>query len=284
MMSALQDRPGRSPATFLEIAAATIIGAAGAIVGVMTMVGSPVGLPSYVIGVVFGLLLAIFAVVLALAFGFAWARLALAGFLWTSLAAQMWTLSVALAGGGLQRAMVVGFATITAAGAVNLHRQSVRSWVASAGDMRRQRFPPGSGWGLTSGVLAIFAGAGVWTQLGHDAWRALGQPGSVPRFEPQVFGAMGIALALFALATLKHSRSRLYLVLALDLAVVVGHLAVDLGRAGPQLALDLTLVVLIVSAYFAASRPGLKSYLDAIANRSNISNRSNGPTSPHHKR
>jgi hypothetical protein len=146
--------------------------------------------------------------------------------------------------------------------------------------MRRQRFPPGSGWGLASGVLAIFAGAGVWTQLGHDAWRAMGQPGSAPRFEPRVFGATGIALALFGLATLKHSRSRLYLVLAVDLAVVAGHLALDLGRAGPPLALDLTLVVLIVSAYFAASRPGLKSFFDAIPKRSNT----NRPTSPHHKR
>jgi hypothetical protein len=165
--------------------------------------------------------------------------------------------------------VLVAFAAITAAGAANLHGQSVRNWVAAAGIMRRQRFPPGSGWGLASGVLALFAGAGVWTQLGRDFWLALGEQGSAPYLEQQVFGAVGLALTLFGIATLKRSRTRLYVVLGLNLIVVLGHLAFDLGRAGDKLAFNLTLAVLILSAYFAASRPGLKAHFDAIASRSN---------------
>jgi hypothetical protein len=253
------------------------LGAVGAVTAFMTIVGSPAGLPSYVAGLFLGFLLAVSSVLVALAFGYAWARFALAGFLWASLAVQTWTFSVALATGGLRRTLVVAFAAITAAGAANLHGQSVRNWVAAADVMRRQRFPPGSGWGLVSGVLALFAGAGVWTQLGRDFWLAIGKQGSAPYLEQQVFGAVGLALALFGIAALKHSRVRLYVVLGVELAIVVGHVGFDLGRAGDKLAFNLTLAVLILSTYFAASRPGLKAHFDAIASRSNH------PPPPRHK-
>jgi hypothetical protein len=247
------------------------MGAVGAVAALMTVVGSPAGLPSYVAGSFLGFLLAVSGILLALAFGYAWARFALVGLMWVSLAVQTWTFSVALATGGLRRTVLVAFAAMTAAGAVNLHSQSVRNWVVAAGVMRRRRFPPGSGWGLASGVLALFAGAGVWTQLGRDFWLVVGEQGSAPHLEQQVFGAIGLAVTLFGLATLKHSRTRIYVVLGLDLALVVGHLASGLGRTGDRLAFDLTLAVLILGAYFAASRPGLKAHFDAIASRSNRS-------------
>lgn len=244
-----------STAAFLKVVATTIIGAAGVVVAFMTTVGSPTGLPSYVAGLLLGFLLAVVCALLALAFGYVWARFALAGLMWPSLAVQTWTSFSALPGGGRGRTVNLAFAVITAAGAVNLHRQSVRNWVTSAGAMRRQRFSRGAGWGVASGVLALFAGAGVWTQLGRDVWVVLGEQGIPPRLEQQVFGAVGVALAWFGLATFKHSRFRIYVVLAVDLIIVLGHLALDLRRVGDQLAFDLTLAVLTLSAYFAASRP-----------------------------
>ena len=268
----VEPSPGSgSAASLVKVVIGGIAGVTGALTAIMsTLQGTDTGassLPGYAAALYLAMLMLVSVLLVTLGRGHGWPRLPLAALLWIFLAIQI--VSFAISGArpaGVQVFLAI-LAAINVLGAVTLHTDGLKAWLARASARRTRRFGLGFECVLASGICGIFATAGTGSGVVPRLWTWIAPDQAFSHGAHFGLAVAGVALAGLAIASLPRTRAPLVILLTVDL--IAAFATILLGATATSGAVGFSLVVLALSAVglLASFQKGFGLFLAPLAEK-----------------